>query len=340
MADPPIEIHADPSARLVACHSPASILVHWQKKVHQDLLRDEALGILEKVPQRAHAMVPSYGNNLKTWWYSSTICWRLTAQQILYAWFICFGNPVSSCPPDPRLHLENRHRHLEWISQCSFTKSDHHLTTFITPFGWWRYTRAPQGFLSSGDGYNRRFNAILAEFERKERCVDDTIFYDTELENHWWRTIPYPCRMGWHRSQSWQVSICWKQTVDFAGFRISESTVELLPKYITAIRDFPKPQSIRYTRSWFGLFNQVANYAQLGDLLQPFQPFLSPERKFEWSDNLDEAFLTSKKAIIGVVKRGSKYLIPVGAHAYDQTGQPEALATSSCSSTVHASPGH
>ena len=66
MADPPIEIHADPSARLVACHSPASILVHWQKKVHQDLLRDEALGILEKVPQRAHAMVPSYGNNLKT----------------------------------------------------------------------------------------------------------------------------------------------------------------------------------------------------------------------------------------------------------------------------------
>ena len=81
------------------------------------------------------------------------------------------------------------------ISQCSFTKSDRHLTTFITPFGRWRYTRAPQGFLSSGDGYNRRFNAILAEFERKERCVDDTIFYDTELENHWWR--PFLTLVGW-----------------------------------------------------------------------------------------------------------------------------------------------
>ena len=57
--------------------------------------------------------------------------------------------------------------------------SDRHLTIFITPFGRWRYTRAPQGFLSSGDRYNRHFDAVLAEFERKERCVDDTVHYDT-----------------------------------------------------------------------------------------------------------------------------------------------------------------
>ena len=70
-------------------------------------------------------------------------------------------------------------------------EEDRHLTTFITPFGRWRYTRAPQGYLSSGDGYNRRFDSILSDFERKERCVDDTIFYDTDLEGHWWRAIDF-----------------------------------------------------------------------------------------------------------------------------------------------------
>ena len=75
-------------------------------------------------------------------------------------------------------------------------QSDRHLTTFITPFGRWRYTRAPQGFLSSGDGYNRRFDAILSSFERKERCVDDTIHYDDELEQHWWRIIDFLTRVG------------------------------------------------------------------------------------------------------------------------------------------------
>ena len=37
-----------------------------------------------------------------------------------------------------------------------------HLFTFASPIGLLRYKRAPQGFLSSGDGYNRRFDEITA----------------------------------------------------------------------------------------------------------------------------------------------------------------------------------
>ena len=115
-------------------------------------------------------------------------------------------------------------------------ESDRHLTTFITPFGRWRYTRAPQGFLSSGDGYNRRFAAILSDFMRKERCVDDTVFFDENLEEHWWRTIQFLTLVG--RSgivlnpSKFQFA---QRSVDFAGFRISESCVEPLPKYLNAI---------------------------------------------------------------------------------------------------------
>ena len=50
MAGPPTKIQVDPSDRPVARHSPASIPLHLQEKVHQDLLRDEALGTLGKVP--------------------------------------------------------------------------------------------------------------------------------------------------------------------------------------------------------------------------------------------------------------------------------------------------
>jgi len=50
MAGPPIEIHVDLFAKPVVVHTPSSIPLHWQERVHEDLLRDEALGILEKVP--------------------------------------------------------------------------------------------------------------------------------------------------------------------------------------------------------------------------------------------------------------------------------------------------
>ena len=50
MAGPRIEIHANPMPKPVACHTPATIPFHWPQQVHDDLLRDEAMGILEKVP--------------------------------------------------------------------------------------------------------------------------------------------------------------------------------------------------------------------------------------------------------------------------------------------------
>ena len=52
----------------------------------------------------------------------------------------------------------------------------------------------------------------------------------------------------------------------------------------------------RILRCWFGLVNQPVNYAQLRNLLQSFKPYLSPKRKFERSDKLDEAFFTWKKS--------------------------------------------
>ena len=54
-------------------------------------------------------------------------------------------------------------------------ESDCYLTTFVTPFGHWFYKRAPQGFLSSGNGCNGQPDTILSDFGRKEHIVDDTI---------------------------------------------------------------------------------------------------------------------------------------------------------------------
>ena len=68
-------------------------------------------------------------------------------------------------------------------------EEDRHLTTFTTPWGLFRYRRAPQGFLSSGDGYNRRFDDITSHMQRYERIVDDSLLHDpvSNLEEHWWR---------------------------------------------------------------------------------------------------------------------------------------------------------
>ena len=132
--------------------------------------------------------------------------------------------------------------------------------------GKFRYTRCPQGASFSGDAYNRRHANITAEVPRKETVVDDTCLYDDskELEQHWWRVIDYLVLCGKNgiilNPEKFQFS---RECVDFAGFRVSNTSIEPLPKYIDAIKDFPTPKSITNIRSWFGLVNQLANYSLL-----------------------------------------------------------------------------
>ena len=46
MDGPLIEIQVKSTATPKACHTPASIPLHWQQRVYEDLLRDEALGVI------------------------------------------------------------------------------------------------------------------------------------------------------------------------------------------------------------------------------------------------------------------------------------------------------
>ena len=306
MSGPPIEIHISESAEPKVCDKPSIIPVHWQEQVEADIKRDEALGILEKVPygvpsKWCHRMVVTrkYDNTPRRTVDLSPLnkyCKRET-----------YGT-------ESPYHLARRIPPGSWKTvtdawngyhSVPLRESDRHLTTFITPFGRWRYTRAPQGFLSSGDGYNRRFAVVLEDFKRKQRCVDDTVHYDSNIEDHWWRTIDLLIKVG----QSGIVlnpkkfQFCLKE-VEFAGFKITDKKVEPLSKYLTAIQLFPKPTNVTDIRSWFGLVNQVSTYAQLRDLMAPFRPFLSPKTPFRWDRELDLAFEQSKKQIVELIRHG------------------------------------
>ena len=69
-----------------------------------------------------------------------------------------------------------------------------------------------------------------------------------------------------------------------------------LPRYLDAINAFPTLTNITDVLSWFGLVNQVARYGRVTDHMTPFKPMLSPQTKFRWDSELDEAYRNSKEA--------------------------------------------
>ena len=184
-------------------------------------------------------------------------------------------------------------------------EEDRYLTTFITPWGRYRYKVAPQGATPSGDAYTRRYDEVIADVERETKCVDDTAQWDKNLMAHWWRMIDFLHLVGKNgiilNFDKFQFA---QREVDFAGFHITETSVKPLEKYLTAIADSPTPKRTMDIRLWFGLVHQVSHYNQLTAIMAPFKPFLSPRKKFEWTEELNTAFEKSKTAIIDAIKEG------------------------------------
>lgn len=310
MDGPDLEIHVNADAKFVNFTTPATVPLHWQEKVKNDLDRDVTMGVLEKVPygeptRVCHRMITVRKHNGDPRRVVGLDPLNAHCQRETYPSESPF-HLARAVPSNSTMTVLDAWNGFHLIR---IRESDRWLTTFITQWGLYRYLRAVQGFLSSGDGFNRRFDEITKHIVRLLRCIDDSLLHDknTEVEVHWWRVIEFLEVCGNSgvvcNREKFQFS---QPKVEFAGFRITQDTVEPLPKYLDAIREYPTPKNISDVRSWFGLVNQVSHYGQLREMMEPFRKFLSPKCKFEWTDELDNLFNESKKKIVAAIEEGVK----------------------------------
>ena len=65
-------------------------------------------------------------------------------------------------------------------------EEDQHKLTFITQWGRYRYKKAPQGYLASGDGYTHRDSLITQsqDIRNKVTIVDDSLLWDQDISKN------------------------------------------------------------------------------------------------------------------------------------------------------------
>ena len=138
-------------------------------------------------------------------------------------------------------------------------REDQHLTTFITPWGRYRYRTAPQGYIASGDGYSRRFDEIVSDFPNKTKCIDDTLLWSDNLDDSFFQACKWLDMCGRHGiTINPEKFVFGQDIVEFAGFQITSDSVQPCNRFLRAIMEFPVPRNITDIRSWFGLVNQVS----------------------------------------------------------------------------------
>ena len=314
MTGPEMEIRVHATCVPSVTRRLVKVPIHWRKKVKEDLDRDVALGVIEKVPPGTPV----------TWLHNMVLSAkpdgsprRTVDLQPLNKHSV--RETHHTVPPAQQARAVPKHQIMTvtdaWngYHAIPIKAEDRHKTTFITEYGRYRYRRAPMGFLASGDAYTHRYDMIVADLPRLAKVVDDTLLYDnlSDREAHWWRVIDYLERCGNNgiilNPEKFQFAV---EEVDFTAFHLTGDEVKPRPKYLDAIRAFPRPTNITDTRAWFGLVNQVAHYGRMLDIMAPFKPYLSPKTKFQWSAELEQAFQASKQAIVDAIVEGVEIYDP------------------------------
>ena len=73
---------------------------------------------------------------------------------------------------------------LKGYHQCPLDEESQKLTTFITPFGRFKYLRAPYGISSISEHYNRRMDEAFAVIQGVRKIVDDVVVFDKDEQQH------------------------------------------------------------------------------------------------------------------------------------------------------------
>ena len=312
MDSPPMRLMVDPEATPVAHHKPLPVPLHWREEIKAGLDQDVCLGVIEPVP---------IGEPV-TWCHRMVVCPKKNGKPRRTVDFQALNlhatrethhtqSPFHQAQSIPHGTKKTIFDAWNGYHSVPLHPDDHHLTTFITPWGRYRYCTAPQGYLASGDGYTRHYDEVLADIPQKTKCIDDTLLWSNSIEESFWQAVNWLDVCGHngiilHKDKFVFAS----DTVEFAGFQIGPDSVSPCPQYLKAILDFPTPKNITDARSWFGLLNQVSYAFSMATHMQPFRQLLKPGTRFVWNDHLNSLFKESKRAIVKEIEEGVRIFNP------------------------------
>jgi hypothetical protein len=174
------------------------------------------------------------------------------------------------------------------------------LTTFMTPWGRFKFLRASMGLSCSGDEFNRRADMAFADQVNTVRVVDDLLRFDRDFPAH----VKGVCALlqaartanitlNLEKFQFAEPKVAW------VGYEIQHGGVTVDPNKLQAISRFPRPNNITELRSFMGLVEQLAGFsADVAGAKGPLRPLLSSRNSYIWTADHEMAFEAVKSALL------------------------------------------
>ena len=299
MSGPPMRIHVKKDAVPFAIYTPRVIPLAWQNDVKNELEAMVKQGIITPVSgpsEWCHPLV--------------TVAKPKGGVRLTVDLSNINGQTIRPAHPSPTPHtavrqVNPRARYFTTMDalygywQMKLAEEDQYLTTFITPYGRFRFCRGPMGFVATGDEFCRRGDVALSGVQQCVKVVDDILLWDEHFDAHLERVYEVLVRCRTHGiTINADKFVLAASEVSFCGYGISGEGIAADDTKVRAITEFPKPANITDVRSFMGLVNQLGDFSpHIAETAEPLRALMSPRRAFTWTPDHDVAFERVKKAL-------------------------------------------
>ena len=172
--------------------------------------------------------------------------------------------------------------------QLALDEESSKLTTFITPFGRYRFVRLPFGICSASEIFQREMSELLSEMAGVSVYQDDILVYGKDVAEHDKRleeVFNIIEKSGLKLNQN--KCKLRKSGLEFLGHWIDRDGVKIHPSKIAAIKDMEAPQDVQGVRRFLGMINYLGRFVKdLSTYTNPLNALLRKDRVWSWGPPL------------------------------------------------------
>ena len=166
------------------------------------------------------------------------------------------------------------------------------LTTFITPFGRFCFTRFPFGITDGSEIFQEVMKDMFKDLSGIEVIIDDLLIHAPTKEEHDRRLYAVMTKIRQAGLKLNRSKAKYAQgEVEYFGHYITQDGYRPHPSKIKDLLAMEPPRNVSQLRATMGMFNYHTKfYPQLADELRPISELLSEKNVFLWEDAQERAF--------------------------------------------------
>ncbi len=183
--------------------------------------------------------------------------------------------------------------------QIKLSERSSKLTTFVTPFGRFRFKRLPFGISSAPEVFQREMSRLLDGLPGVICLMDDVLIFGVSQAEHDSRLAAVLQKLS-DSGVTLNLQKCefGKRKLRFVGQIISEEGIEADPSKVSAVTDMKSPENTTELRRFLGFVNQLSKFSSvLAEKSKPLRDLLRKDKDYVWSEVQQLAFEEIKHVI-------------------------------------------